>query len=81
MTADGRIQDASLAYIKTDSPPAALDAFGYTPGAHASIFVSDTFANYRSLSSALVGLSNAGTATPSIAISTSIASSETAAAR
>ena len=66
VAADGRIQDASLAYIKTDSPPAALDAFGYTPGAFASVFGGSTFSTYRALSSTLVGLANTGTATPVI---------------
>ena len=66
LTADGRIQDPTGAYIKTGNPPAAVTPFAVSPGNYASVFGASTFTNYRSLSTTLSTLDNTGTANPTI---------------
>ena len=66
LTADGRIQDATKAYIKTGNPEAALGTYPTSATAFASVFGSDTFSGYRTLSTELTTLSGSNTAAATI---------------
>ncbi|CAN5414797.1 hypothetical protein BH10ACT7_BH10ACT7_08740 [soil metagenome] len=64
----GEIRDATGAYIKTGNPVAASTPYPTSATAFPSVFGTATFSNYRALSSALLTLSGATVATPTITL-------------